>query len=405
MQIGDNPRCPLCKSEKVWKDGLRYTKDGEVQRFICRDCGYRFSETSPKSFENPAQKNGAKILCSPSSLLCNRQICVTQPKGTKNLVKVESQQEVAQRESNIKGQLISFAWHLKKMGRTDSTIKTYIDYLEILANDTDLMNPEEIKLVIAKKLKSRNTKRLICYAYDNFLKFLGIPWEKPVYKQEHKRAFIPTDEELKLAVNCGRKASYVFSLLIYETGARVNEAERLEWTDLDSERNKVAIKASKNGNARILTVSKLLMQQLLSLPRKEKTVFPKRTKKVRQSCFRRRLKKLARIHDNPRLTKIHYHTFRHCKALREYHKTKSMQHVKRILGHKSIMTTQRYVDLYEEIYSDLKPDSYICETASTAKDAKKLIEDGFEYVCEIGMMVKMCYFFRVDFGFFPETDK
>lgn len=60
-----------------------------------------------------------------------------------------------------------------------------------------------------------------------------------------------------------------------------------------------------------------------------------------------------------------------------------MQHVKRVLGHKSIMTTQRYIDLYEEIYSDLKPDSYICETASTAKDAKKLIEQGFEYVCEI----------------------
>ena len=47
------------------------------------------------------------------------------------------------------------------------------------------------------------------------------------------------------------------------------------------------------------------------------------------------------------------------------------------------MTTQRYVDLYEEIYSDLKPDSYVCEIASTSKDAKKLIENGFEYVCQI----------------------
>ena len=60
-----------------------------------------------------------------------------------------------------------------------------------------------------------------------------------------------------------------------------------------------------------------------------------------------------------------------------------MQHVKRVLGHKSIMTTQRYVDLYEEIYNDLKPDSYICEIALTAKDAKKLVEQGFEYVAEI----------------------
>ena len=44
---------------------------------------------------------------------------------------------------------------------------------------------------------------------------------------------------------------------------------------------------------------------------------------------------------------------------------------------------QIYVDLYEEIYADMKPDNFICETASSVKDAKKQIEYGFEYVCEI----------------------
>jgi len=379
------PTCPECGSNRTWKDGTRQTAHERIQRYFCRECGLRFSETrlDQSNEPKPVQIVHRLPLNTPYSLLFDRQICVTQTKGTKNLVKVEPQQKVAQRENNIKGQLISYAWHLKKMGRSDSTIKTYLDYLEILAKDADLLNPEEIKLAIANKLESRNTKCLVCYAYDSFLKFSGITWEKPQYKQEHKRAFIPTEDELKLAINCGRKASYVFTLLVYETGARVNEAERLEWTDLDHERNKVTIRASKNGNARVLTISKHLTQQLLSLPRKQKTVFPKLTKKVRQTCFRNRLRKLVRLHDNPRLTKIHYHTFRHCKALREYHKTKSMQHVKRVLGHKSIMTTQRYVDLYEEIYSDLKPDNYVCEMASTSKDAKKLIEQGFEYVCQI----------------------
>ncbi len=60
-----------------------------------------------------------------------------------------------------------------------------------------------------------------------------------------------------------------------------------------------------------------------------------------------------------------------------------MQHVKRVLGYRSIMITQRYVDLYEEIYSDLKPDGYLCEVASSVKEAKTFIEQGFEYVCEI----------------------
>jgi len=31
----------------------------------------------------------------------------------------------------------------------------------------------------------------------------------------------------------------------------------------------------------------------------------------------------------------------------------------------------------------LEPENYICEIASTVKEAKKLVEVGFEYVCEI----------------------
>ena len=36
-------RCPECGSERVYKDGIRYTASGEVQRYLCRDCTYRFS--------------------------------------------------------------------------------------------------------------------------------------------------------------------------------------------------------------------------------------------------------------------------------------------------------------------------------------------------------------------------
>jgi len=57
--------------------------------------------------------------------------------------------------------------------------------------------------------------------------------------------------------------------------------------------------------------------------------------------------------------------------------------VKKVLGHKSVLTTQRYVDLYTEIYGDMLPEDYVCETASTVEEAKKLIEAGFEFVSEI----------------------
>ena len=54
--------------------------------------------------------------------------------------------------------------------------------------------------------------------------------------------------------------------------------------------------------------------------------------------------------------------------------------MKKILGHRSLLTTQRYIELYTEIYGDLKPEQYVCETASTVKEAKQLIESGYEYV-------------------------
>jgi transposase-like protein len=41
-------KCPECGSTRVWRDGLRYlAKGGVVQRWYCRDCGYRFSYGSP----------------------------------------------------------------------------------------------------------------------------------------------------------------------------------------------------------------------------------------------------------------------------------------------------------------------------------------------------------------------
>ena len=35
--------CPECGSQRNYKDGLRYTRNGELQRYLCRDCGGRFS--------------------------------------------------------------------------------------------------------------------------------------------------------------------------------------------------------------------------------------------------------------------------------------------------------------------------------------------------------------------------
>ena len=41
---------PNCHSKRNWKDGTRETNLGLIQRFTCRDCGFKFSEKSYKDY-------------------------------------------------------------------------------------------------------------------------------------------------------------------------------------------------------------------------------------------------------------------------------------------------------------------------------------------------------------------
>ena len=82
------PTCPECNSTKTWKDGKRPTENGKVQRYYCRECCHRFSETSSnktneiKSF----QAINRMPLNTPLNLLFDRQICASQATETKIVV-------------------------------------------------------------------------------------------------------------------------------------------------------------------------------------------------------------------------------------------------------------------------------------------------------------------------------
>ena len=89
------PTCPECGSTKTWKNGTRQTEQGKTQRYFCRECSYRFSQTSltPSNKPEPVQSNYRLPLNTTFSLLSNRQICVSKTKAAKNLVKVETRTE------------------------------------------------------------------------------------------------------------------------------------------------------------------------------------------------------------------------------------------------------------------------------------------------------------------------
>ena len=66
----------------------------------------------------------------------------------------------------------------------------------------------------------------------------------------------------------------------------------------------------------------------------------------------------------------------------EYHKTKDILWVMRLLGHNSLRTTLIYIDLEMALFRESN-DDFTVKVAATIEEACKLVEVGFEYVCEM----------------------
>ena len=85
-------------------------------------------------------------------------------------------------------------------------------------------------------------------------------------------------------------------------------------------------------------------------------------------------KKLA----EPQLKKIRLYDLRHYFATMLYHKTRDILYVKQQLGHKRIETTLIYTHLVQ-----FKDDEFHVSVGRTVEECCKLVELGFEYICEI----------------------
>jgi integrase len=275
--------------------------------------------------------------------------------------------------------LINYAWYMKKDGKAEVTIKTRIARLKRLAKLCDLHDPEQVKATLATLNWQNNTKHNTVKIYTYYLNFLHRTWQPPKYAREHKLPFIPTEKELDSLICSGTPKTTTPLQLLKETGARIGEILRLKWTDIDFDRRTVYIRAEKSSNSRILPISVKLTAMLKNYPKSDsEKVFPTSQHNLRctyQALRKRTVKKLG----NPRIKKISFHTFRHWKGTMEYHKTKDIIHVKTILGHKNIESTMVYINIESALFLATS-DEFTCKVANNEKEARELIESGFEYI-------------------------
>jgi integrase len=279
--------------------------------------------------------------------------------------------------ANTKGRIVDFSFWLLKQGYSQATIKGRVKLLNRLMRlGANFDDEESIKRIIAQQQWSVSRKVNAVDAYDSLLKMQNKTWTPPIYRRVRKLPFIPTEMELdQLIAGCSKKVS-TFLQLLKETGMRCGEAcQLLKWTDIDLEQRSIRITPEKGSTPRILPISAKLIDMLNGLPKNTSTVFGS-SDLIRRN-FNKQRKRLVFKLKNPRINQITFHTFRHWKATMEYHKTRDILHVKEILGHKSLNNTMLYTQLV-----NFQNDDYTAAIAHCEEEACKLIEAGFEFVCD-----------------------
>jgi integrase len=276
--------------------------------------------------------------------------------------------------------ITAYAWNLKKNGRKDATIETVTHRLLLLAKHSNLADPESVKEALITIKWQNSTKATAVMDYTAYLRFLGKTWTKPKYIPQEKIYFIPTEQEIDtlIAASCPNLAALL--QFLKETAVRIGEACQVQWADLDYQNHTAAINHPEKGSLpRLQRMSDKLIAMLNQLPKTQKPVFlatssQQGIRKTFESMRQRTAEKLQ----NPRLLRIHCHTFRHWKATTMMMKGTDSYFIRQLLGHKTATMTDRYINIVKSLLGN-GDEQYICKCveATDKIGIMRLIEDAY----------------------------
>lgn len=244
---------------------------------------------------------------------------------------------------DAKGKIVEFEWWMLKQGYNEGTAQNrayLVNRLVVLG--ANLRDPGSVKDILAKKKWSDGYKASFVEACSSLLEMEGLTWNPLRDKRPQNLAFIPTETEIDQVIAAAGKTTGAFLQGLKDTGADPGELGQARWIDIDKEAKTVKINFPVKGHdARILRVSDDLLNRISALPKKRETIF--RYKRMAANFWGQR-NRIARKLQNPRILEMHFTTFRHWKGTMEYHRTKDVLYVQKLLGHKSLQSTMVYID-------------------------------------------------------------
>lgn len=241
------------------------------------------------------------------------------------------------------------AWERSDKVYLHANLVPYFGNIELTKIDTHL-----IERFIAKRLESKVKKSTINRDLTCMKKMFNkaVDWdylrENPANKvkmfseKDNRRDRILSEEEETRLLKTSSRHLKSILVVALNTGARMGEILNLQWTQIDFKAMRIKVEKTKSGKIRFINVNVPLFKELLKLKRingqnpyvffNPKTGKPLTSVKTafKAACRRAGIKGL-RMHD-----------MRRSFATRLLQKGADIETVRSLLGHRSILTTQRY---------------------------------------------------------------
>lgn len=251
--------------------------------------------------------------------------------------------------------LSSFAADYLEYCKSHHSLKTYRDVDKIaIKNFIDAIGDVEIGSIQPYQIEKYKTERLqaigkssvnrrlnVIRAMFNRAKEWGLIEKNPLdhikkYTEDKKPPrFLAKDEVRELLRLAQGKLREILVVLL-NTGLRKGELENLRWDDVDLENGFILIRESKTNDYRRVPINSSVHQLLASKKNKTGYVFGKQNNLLRNL---KNLYKKAGIED------AHIHTLRHTCASFMAQSGVPLFTIAKILGHKSLKTTEIYSHL------------------------------------------------------------
>ena len=165
---------------------------------------------------------------------------------------------------------------------------------------------------------------------------------------------IDEDEFTLLIKNTKYRKHQVCFLLGFGSGLRISEVLKLERRDIDMNERKILIRDAKGGKDRVVPLAKGFKEkQLAYIPFHYKNL--KSGARSLQLSFKRAAEKAGLLKKKPSL---HFHSLRHGFATQLVKKGVPIHHIRTLMGHSNIATTNVYLEAnpleaiksYEELF-------------------------------------------------------